>query len=207
MAKSPPIQLTRLKAFYTSSGLALRVSALANLALVAALGFTSFSLHTVKAKIADWKPLVIRVDEAGRAAPVDISVIDSPASELEIKVFSAEYVSRIQSYDPYTLNRDIGLAMTCTEETCSRQLINHFQRDPDFQALKKSGAIVQCSVTSVQILSAAPLEIQVNYNLENMQTQETRKWFAVLTARPTKRTFYNPFGLLVTGVRINTTIK
>lgn len=204
MKQHEPLQ--RFKVFYGSSVLALRVSALANLVLVAAVALLVFNLIQARDRMASWKPLVIRVDRAGRAEPVDLTVAGDPATELEAKVFAADYVDKIASFDPHTLNRDLGLALGCTDQACARQLLKHFQEDPDLKKLKDAGAVLQCRTDAVQILRTNPWEVRVEYTLTNLATGESRPWYALLSFRPTARSFDNPHGLLVTGVRINTTV-
>ena len=205
MPSSEPLQ--RFKAFYGSSILALRVSAFANLVLIAAVALLVVNLHGARAQMASWKPLVIRVDQAGRAEPVDLTLADDPATELEVKVFASDYINEIASFDPHTLNRDLGLAFACTDEACARQLLQHFQNDPELKKLKESGTVLQCRTTAVQVLRANPWEVRVEYTLTNFATGESRAWYALLSLKNTTRTFHDPFGLLVTGVRINTTIR
>ena len=198
--------LQRFKVFYSSSVLALRVSAFANLVLVAAVALLVFNLYQARAQMAAFKPVVIRVDQAGKAEPVDLTLSDSPASELEAKVFAADYISKIASFDPHTLNRDLGLALSCTDEACARQLVGLLQSDPEIKRLKESGAVLQCRTQAVQILRTTPWEVRVEYTLTNLATNEPRAWYALLSLKPAARSFSNPFGLLVTGVRINTTL-
>ena len=64
MNQREPLQ--RFKVFYGSSVLALRVSAFTNLVLVAAVASLVYNLHGTRAQMAAWKPLVIRVDQAGQ---------------------------------------------------------------------------------------------------------------------------------------------
>lgn len=199
--------LKRLRVFYGSSILALRVSALTNVLLLGAIGLLSYNLHAARAQLDTWKPVVIRVDAAGKACPVDLVVADDPASELEAKVFSADYVNNIQSFDPNSLNRDLGLALGCTSDACARQLVAYFQASPDIAQYKQTHAVIQCTVTAVQLLRSQPWETRVEYKLTNLETQQSRSWYALLTMENTKRTFHNPFGLLVTGVRISTTVS
>ena len=199
--------LQRFKAFYGSSILALRVSAFANLVLLAAVGMLVFNLYGARAQMASWKPLVIRVDRAGKAEPVDLAVADDPATELEAKVFASDYINKIASFDPHTLNRDLGLALACTDEACARQLLQHFQNDAEIKKLRDTNTVLQCRTNAVQILRTNPWEIRVEYTLANFSTNESRNWYALLSLRNATRSFSNPFGLLVTGVRINTTIR
>mgnify|MGYP001765896088 CR=1 FL=1 len=199
--------LQRFKAFYSSSILALRVSAFANFVLLAAIGFLVFNLFSARAQMASWKPLVIRVDRAGKAEPVDLALADDPATELEAKVFASDYINKIASFDPHTLNRDLGLALSCTDEGCARQLLQHFQSDAEIRKLRDTNTVLQCRTNAVQILRTSPWEIRVEYSLTNLGTSETRDWYALLSLKPATRSFNNPFGLLVTGVRINTTIR
>jgi type IV secretory pathway TrbF-like protein len=199
--------LQRFKVFYSGSVLALRVSALTNIVLLAAAGLLSWNLYAAKAQIASFKPLVIRVDQAGKAEPVDLTVSNDPATELEVKVFAAQYVTEIASYDPYTLNRDMGLALRCTEDACGKQLVSYFQNDAQMKQLAASHAVIQTHVTAVQILRANPYEVRVEYTTENLQTGQKRTWYALLSLKDCVRSFDDPFGLLVTGVRLNTTIQ
>ncbi|MGC8854669.1 MAG: VirB8/TrbF family protein [Halothiobacillaceae bacterium] len=199
--------LPRFKVFYSSSVLALRVSALVNLVLLAAVGLLSWNLYATRAQIASFKPLVIRVDQAGRAVPVDLTVSNDPATELEVKVFASQYVTNIASYDPYTLNRDLGLALRCTDEACGKQLVSYFQNDPQMKKLAQSRSVIQTHVTAVQILRTHPYEVRVEYTTENLQTGQQRTWYALLSLKDCPRSFDDPFGLLVTGVRLNTTIQ
>lgn len=199
--------LQRLKVFYGSSVLALRVSALANVILVAAIALLVYNLHEARAQMAAWKPVVIRVDAAGKAEPVDLVLANDPPSELEAKVFASDYINKIASCDPHTLNRDLGLALDCTETNCAKQLLSYFQSDPELKKLHDSGAVLQCRTNAVQILRTSPWEIRVDYTLTSFYTGESRHWYALLSLSNTKRSFANPFGLLVTGVRINTTIS
>ena len=199
--------LQRFKAFYSSSILALRVSAFANLILLAVIGLLVFNLFGARAQMASWKPLVIRVDRAGKAEPVDLALADDPATELEAKVFASDYINKIASFDPYTLNRDLGLAFACTDENCARQLLQYFQNDAELKKLRETNTVLQCHTNAVQILRTNPWEIRVEYTLTNFNTNESRSWYALLSLKTAKRTFANPFGLLVTGVRINTTIR
>lgn len=199
--------LQRFKVFYSSSVLALRVSAFANLVLVAAVALLVYNLHEARTQMAAFKPVVIRVDQAGKAEPVDLTLADSPASELEAKVFAADYIDKIASFDPHTLNRDLGLALSCTDEACARQLLSHFQADPEFKKLKDAGAVLQCNTNAVQVLRTSPWEVRVEYTLTNLANNEARSWYALLSMKPAIRSFNNPFGLLVTGVRVNTTIR
>ncbi|MGC8724852.1 MAG: VirB8/TrbF family protein, partial [Acidobacteriota bacterium] len=162
--------------------------------------------YATRAQIASFKPLVIRVDQAGRAVPVDLTVSSDPATELEVKVFASQYVTDIASYDPYTLNRDLGLALRCTEEACGKQLVSYFQNDPQMKKLALSHGVIQTHVTAVQILRTHPYEVRVEYTAENLQTGQQRTWYALLSLKDCPRSFDDPFGLLVTGVRLNTTI-
>lgn len=198
--------LQRFKVFYGSSVLALRVSAFANLVLIAAVGLLVLNLYQSRTQLAGFRPLVIRVDQAGKAEPLDLALADSPASELEAKVFAAGYIDRIASLDPHTLNRDLGLALACTDEACGRQLVGLFQADPELKRLRESGAVLQCRTQAVQILRTDPWEVRVEYTVTNLATNEPRAWYALLSLKPAPRSFSNPFGLLVTGVRINTTL-
>jgi type IV secretory pathway TrbF-like protein len=199
--------LQRFKVFYSSSVLALRVSAFANLVLLVAIGLLVFNLYGARAQMASWKPLVIRVDHAGKAEPVDLALADDPATELEAKVFASDYINKIASFDPHTLNRDLGLAFACTDENCARQLLQYFQNDADLKKLRDTNTVLQCRTNAVQILRTNPWEIRVEYTLTNFSTNEARSWYALLSLKTATRTFSNPFGLLVTGVRINTTIR
>ena len=65
----------------------------------------------------------------------------------------------------------------------------------------------QCNRFPVQLLRSSPWETRVEYKLTNLETQQSRSWYALLTMENAKRTFHNPFGLLVTGVRISTTVS
>jgi type IV secretory pathway TrbF-like protein len=203
-ASHEPLQ--RFKVFYSSSVLALRVSAFANLVLVTAVALLVYNLYGTRAQMASWKPLVIRVDQAGKAEPVDLTLTNDPPTELEAKVFAADYINNIASFDPYTVNRDLGLAINCTDEACARQLVTHFQSDPEIKKLRESNAVLQCKTNAVQILRTDPWEIRVEYTLTNLATGEPRAWYALLSLKPATRSFNNPFGFLVTGVRINTTL-
>lgn len=199
--------MTRLKVSYGSSILALRISALTNLVLLAAMGFLTYSLYTMRAQVHEWKPLVIRVSDAGKADPVDLIVDNNPASELEAKVFAAGWITDTQSFDPNNANSDIGRALACTDAACAKQLVNYYQTNTEFQKLRTSRALVQCHTNSVQTIRTDPWEIRVDYTLSNFATNETRTWYALLTLKATSRSFSNPYGLLVTGVRINTTLQ
>jgi len=208
----PERPLQRLRVFYGSSILALRISALVNLILVATVCLLCYTLYQIRAQVHEWKPLVVRVDQVGNAVPVDLTVDNEPGTELEAKVFAAEYVTRIQSYDPNNVNHDMGLALGCTDPACARQLINYFNADPTFAKLKDQQHIVQCRVNAVQTIRAnqadtSPWELRVDYTLTNLVTNEVRHWYALLTAKTTSRSFTNPFGLLVTGVRLSTTVQ
>lgn len=200
-------ELNRLKVFYGSSVLALRVSALVNILLIAAIGLLSYNLYAIHAQIRAWKPLVIRVNQAGNATPVDLVVDNDPATDLEVKVFCAQYIDNIQSFDAYALNRDVGLALDCTDQACAHQLLQYFQTDPQLQKYRQLHTTIQCTVNAVQILRSNPYEVRVDYTLTNMDSQQKRTWFALLTLKPSQRSFRNPFGLLVTGIRINTTVS
>lgn len=185
---------------------ALRVSALANVVLILSLAAMAYTLHDIRSQVSTWKPVVIRVDEAGTAVPIDLTTATAPATEVEVKAFCGQYVEWIQSYDPHNLNRDLGRAFACTVPETAQQLANYFRSDPAVQQLQRTGALVDCHLEAVQILHNSPWEVQVTYTLTNTSTSQKTKWYALLTLKPTERSFNDPFGLLVTGVRINNAI-
>jgi type IV secretory pathway TrbF-like protein len=199
-------EIKRLNAFYGGSMTALRVSALANVVLILSLAAMAYTLHDIRSQVSTWKPVVIRVDEAGTAVPIDLTTATAPATEVEVKAFCGQYVEWIQSYDPHNLNRDLGRAFACTVPETAQQLANYFRSDPAVQQLQRTGALVDCHLEAVQILHNSPWEVQVTYTLTNTSTSQKTKWYALLTLKPTERSFNDPFGLLVTGVRINNAI-
>lgn len=208
---TPEKPLQRLRVFYASSVLALRLSAVMNLVLVATVLALVFTVVQMRAQIRQWKPLVIRVDQAANAVPVDLTVDNDPATELEAKVFAGQYIGLIQSYDPNTINRDMQLALSNTDPACSRALVNYFNADPVVAKLKEEKHIVQCRVNAVRTLhtgsNSSAWELLVDYTVTDLTTGEHRDWYATLSAKLASRSYTNPFGLIVTGVRISTTVK
>ncbi|MEJ2368901.1 MAG: VirB8/TrbF family protein [Acidobacteriota bacterium] len=205
MGKRSPVspkQPPRLKAFFAGNLLALRVSAAANLALLGAVVILGLTLHGINAQVKRWQPVVIRVDKAGSALPVDLTVDKHPASLLEAKAFSAQYIEDLQSFDPNNLNRDMGRALAVTGRKCRTQLVQYFRTDAGFHKLVAESSLVFCHVEAVQLVARHPMEMQITYRLQNLKDNTTSHWYALLTLKHAPRSFTNPFGLLVTGVRI-----
>ena len=181
--------LKNLKKFYSI----LSLLALSNLLLL----IFAFSMAS---KAASVKPIVIKVEETGRAKALPQSGTYFEASPVEIRYLAKFIVETLFSFSALTYQEDFQRILPYLSPSLKEDLKKIFRELT--QAYLQRQASVNASVFSVEILSHPEeklVQVRVDYWKEQEESREKR--YCLLVFRKVERNLENPFGLLLEELR------
>ena len=195
----------------------LKIAVLA-MALVAA-GLAYANLRIVR-MTRDFKPLVIRIDEIGRAEAVSYSSFAYKPQEAEIKYFLSEFCRRYYSRNRYTIQDNFRTALLFTEAQLGNNIQQAWKKNRTIeQYLQNQPADIDIDVVKVSIedLRTPPYKASVDfYEIYYNPIDRTETKRVLYTAHfvfffrdsvPSELIEVNPLGLAITYFREDAAFK
>jgi type IV secretory pathway component VirB8 len=195
--------------------------------LIVAVAFLSFALLisigvTVKALL--WaksqKPLVVRIDEVGRATPVDYRSFDYRPQDRELRYFLGQFVYLHFGRFVSTVEERYSKSMFFVDEKLSRALIEEERKSLSIaRFVKEGGDEVDIVINNIalQDVRSTPMKANVDFEkvfLSRGQNREVRRErhagyfeFIVHENLPNAFVLVNPLGLTITYFRTDVAFK
>lgn len=222
---APPYQLPPLenarREYVELFGSALVMNTYLKIALlcvsVIAAGLVVLNLKTQQ-RYAQLKPLVIRIDDVGRAQAVQYDTLTyKPQGQApELKYFLTQFVTKHFARMRATVKERYGESLFFLDAQLADAAINRTQRDQDIQTFLTSTADeIEIQVRNVTLdeLREPPYKAtvdfeQVSYSLGNRQEHKRETFVAQLTfvlrdQIPNAMVLVNPLGLTITYFRVD----
>jgi|Deesub1362A_J573_1020465.scaffolds.fasta_scaffold28825_2 type IV secretory pathway TrbF-like protein len=155
---------------------------------------------SMASKAASVKPIVIKVEETGRAKAIAQSNTYHEASPVEIRYLAKFIVETLFSFSILTYKRDFQRILPYLSPSLKEELRKIFRKLTRTYLQRR--ASVNASVFSVEILSNPEeklVQVRVDYWKEQEEKREKR--YCLLVFRKVKRNLENPFGLLLEELR------
>lgn len=221
----PPYQLSPIedarREYVELFGSALVMNTYLKIALlcvsVVAAGLVVLNLRTQQ-RYAQLKPLVIRIDDVGRAQAVQYDTLTyKPQGQApELKYFLTQFVTKHFARMRATVKERYAESMFFLDASLADAAINRTQRDQDIQTfLAGAGDEIEVQVRNVTLddLSQSPYKAtvdfeQVSYALGNREEHKRETFVAQLTfvlrdQIPNAMVLVNPLGLTITYFRVD----
>lgn len=130
------------------------------------LGLVVLNLNTIRT-FRNWRPLVIRVDDIGRAQALDYKSLEYQPGDAEAKYFLSEFCRLYYRRNRYTINDDFTkslyfldgkLANDIIQQSKSEDTMNKFLSDPD-----ASQVDVDVQKVALQPMTKPPYQASVDF--------------------------------------------
>jgi type IV secretory pathway TrbF-like protein len=216
----PPIENAR-REYVELFGSALVMNTYLKIALlcvsVVAAGLVLLNLRTQE-RYAQLKPLVIRIDDVGRAQAVQYDTLTyKPEGQApELKYFLTQFVTKHFARMRATVKERYGESLFFLDAQLADAAINRTQRDQDIQTFLTSTADeIEIQVRNVTLdeLREPPYKAtvdfeQVSYSMGNRQEHKRETFVAQMTfvlrdQVPNAMVLVNPLGLTITYFRVD----
>ena len=131
-----------------------------------ALGLVLLNLKTIQT-FRNWRPLVIRVDDIGRAQALDYTSLEYQPGDAEAKYFLSEFCRLYYRRNRYTINDDFTkslyfldgkLANDIIQQSKSEDTMNKFLSDPDAPQVD-----VDVQKVALQPMTKPPYQASVDF--------------------------------------------
>jgi type IV secretory pathway component VirB8 len=181
---------------------------------IVVLGLVLLNIKTIK-MFHNWRPLVIRVDDIGRAQALDYTSLEYHPGDAEAKYFLSEFCQLYYRRNRYTINEDFTkalylldgkLANDIIQQSKSQDTINKFLSDPGAPQVD-----VDVQKVTLQPMTKAPYQASVDfYRVEYAAADHSVIRKTLFTATflflfkdqvPSDLIPINPLGLTVTYFR------
>lgn len=130
------------------------------------LGLVVLNLNTIRT-FRNWRPLVIRVDDIGRAQALDYKSLEYQPGDAEAKYFLSEFCRLYYRRNRYTINDDFTkslyfldgkLANDIIQQSKSEDTMNKFLSDPDAPQVD-----VDVQKVALQPMTRPPYQASVDF--------------------------------------------
>jgi type IV secretory pathway TrbF-like protein len=118
--------------------------ALALLSIVAA-GLVLMDLHTIHT-FRSFRPLVIRIDELGRAQAVDYTSLEYKPGDREAKYFLSRFCRLFDRRNRYTIHDDFTNALYFLDGKLANEIIAHSKKDDTIHAFLSNPAAPEVDI-------------------------------------------------------------
>jgi type IV secretory pathway TrbF-like protein len=187
-----------------------------SLALLGSIGLTVQTLLWAK----NQKPLVVRIDEVGRATPVDYRSFDYRPQDRELRYFLGQFVYLHFSRFVSTVEERYSKSLFFVDEKLSRALIEEERKSMSIaKFVKEGGDEIDIVINNIvlQDLRGTPMKATVDFDkvfLSRGQHREIRRErhagsfeFIVHESLPNAFVLVNPLGLTITYFRTDVAFK
>jgi type IV secretory pathway TrbF-like protein len=187
--------------------------AVALLCLVA-LGLVLINLKTVRT-FQNFRPLVIRIDELGRATAVDYKSLEYHPGDAETKYFLSEFCRLYYRRNRYTINEDFTHALYFLDGKLANDVMEAYKRNDTINTFLTNPAAPEVDVdvrkVTLEQLQKAPYRASVDfYRVEYAPADRSPLKKTLYTATflllfkdqvPNQLIPFNPLGLTITYFR------
>lgn len=171
---------------------------------VVCIGLVGIDVSVIKAQ-RSWRPLVIRVDEVGRAQAFRLDDSAGSANDRDLQVYLAKFVQLYYGRSPYTLATDLPSSLYFLDAPLAHgaklQWSNEAKtnQDPEAVTIDIMGVIIR-SMPSDKARGEAEVDYRETIKSTSGQRQElytARMSFAVMGKPPSGAELINPWGIVI----------
>lgn len=187
--------------------------AVAALCLIA-LGLVAVDLKTIRT-FQDFRPLVIRIDDLGRATPVDYKSLEYHPGDAETKYFLSEFCRLYYRRNRYTINEDFTHALYFLDGKLANDVMEAYKRNDTINGFLTNPAAPEVDVdlrkVTLEQLQTPPYRASVDfYRVEYAPADRSILKKTIYTATfvfmfkdqvPNQLIPFNPLGLTITYFR------
>ena len=181
---------------------------------LAALGLVVLNLRTIRT-FQNFRPLVIRIDEIGRAQAVDYTSLEYHPGDREAKYFLSEFCRLYYRRNRYTIHDDFTKALYFLDGKVANDIMEQYRKDDTINAFltNPSSPEVDIEIEKVALepMLAAPYRASVDfYRIEYAPADHSVLKKTLYTANfifqfkdnvPNELIPINPLGLTITYFR------
>jgi len=165
------------------------------------------------------KPLVVRIDEVGRATPIDYSALDYKPQEPELRYFLAQFVRLHFGRMVASLQENFGRSLYFLDRKLSQAVMDEEQKSQSLlKFIRDSSEEVDIVIDNIalQDLRAVPMKASVDFEkvfYSRADHRELRReryagYFEfVVQAVPNSFVLVNPLGLTITYFRTDAAFR
>ena len=139
--------------------------ALALLSIVA-VGLIALDLHTIHV-FRGFRPLVIRIDELGRAQAVDYKSLEYHPGDREAKYFLSEFCRLYERRNRYTIHEDFTKALYFLDGKLANQTIEQSKKDDTIRAFLNNPSAPEVDVevekVALEAMQKPPYRASVDF--------------------------------------------
>jgi len=130
------------------------------------LGLVILNLKTIQT-FRGWRPLVIRVDDIGRAQALDYRSLEYHPGDAEAKYFLSEFCQLYYRRNRYTINDDFTKALYFLDGKLANDIIQHSKSDDTINKFLSDPGSAQVDVdvqkVTLQPMIKAPYQASVDF--------------------------------------------
>lgn len=166
------------------------------------------------------KPLVIRIDEVGRATALNYSAFDYKPQERELRYFLAQFVQLHYGRMESTVEQRFGASLYFLDSRLSQAIIDNERQNQSIRAFLMDGSDeidVEIKNIALQDIRSTPMKANVDYELVYYARGERREvrreqyagYFEFIVNKEVPNAFVlvNPLGLTITYFRSDAAFK
>jgi type IV secretory pathway TrbF-like protein len=139
--------------------------ALASLAIVA-MGLVVLDLHTIRT-FRSFRPLVIRIDELGRAQAVDYSSLEYHPGDREAKYFLSEFCRLFDRRNRYTIQDDFTKSLYFLDGKLANETIEEYKKTDTIHAFLNNPAAPEVDIrvdkVALEAMQKPPYRASVDF--------------------------------------------
>lgn len=195
----------------------LRVSLLLlSFALVGTLALSFLAVYWAKSQ----KPLVVRIDEVGRATALNYSAFDYKPQERELRYFLSQFVQLHYGRMVSTVEQRFAQSLFFLDSKLSQAIIDNERQKQSIRVFLTDGSDeIDVVITNIalQDIRSAPMKASVDYELVYFARGERRElkreqyagYFEFIVDQDVPNAFVlvNPLGLTITYFRSDAAFK
>jgi type IV secretory pathway TrbF-like protein len=193
--------------------------ALALLALVA-LGLALVDLRTIRT-FQNFRPLVVRIDQLGRAEALSYSTFEYKPQDVEAKYFLSQFCSLYYRRNRYTIQNDFAKALYFLDGRLANSILDAYKKNDIIKAFLTNSSLPELDIevknVALEGMQAPPYRARVDFDMvyysaadhsEMKRTLHTANFvFVFKTNVPNELIPINPLGLAITYFREDEAFK
>src|SRR5581483_7960373 len=133
---------------------------------LAVLGLVILNLRTIRT-FRDFRPLVIRIDELGRAQAVDYKSLEYHPGDREAKYFLSEFCRLYFRRNRYTIHDDFTKALYFLDGKVANDIMEQYRKDDTINSFLNNPSSPEVDVdvqkVALQPMGAAPYRASVDF--------------------------------------------
>jgi len=135
---------------------------------LAVLGLVILNLRTIRT-FRDFRPLVIRIDELGRAQAVDYKSLEYHPGDREAKYFLSEFCRLYFRRNRYTIHDDFTKALYFLDGKLANDIMEQYRKDDTINSFLNNPSSPEVDVdvekVALQPMTSAPYRASVDFYL------------------------------------------